>query len=249
MLGTRLVVVSDAHLGAASAADDDAFLAFLDQVPTLGDCLLINGDLFDFWFAYRRVVPRAGFRVSAALAMLRRRLPIVMTGGNHDRWGDSFWKADAGIEYSAGEVRFQIGKRSVLAVHGDGLAEEHRSAAIMHRITSHPATAWVYRILHPDFGIWLVDRMSRHLADSTRDPAVLDRAQLRQAAWARSQLEADPTIDLLVMSHTHRSTVAEPVPGRWYLNPGAWVDDRRYAIVSAEEITLHRFDEPATTPG
>lgn len=243
MLGTRLVVVSDAHLGAT--ADDDAFLDFLDQVPALGDCLLINGDLFDFWFAYRRVVPRAGFRVSAALAVLRRRIPIVMTGGNHDRWGDSFWTADAGIEYSPGEIRFQVGNRSVLAVHGDGLAEEHRSAVIMHRITRHPATAWVYRMLHPDLGIWLVDKMSRHLADSTRDPAVLDRAQVRQEAWARRRLESDPGIDLLVMSHTHRSAVAETAPGRWYLNPGAWVEDRRYAIVSADGIVLHRFGEPA----
>ena len=84
----RLVIVSDAHLGSVPDRVEEAFLAFLDHVPALGDGLLVNGDLFDFWFAYRRVIPRAGIRVVARLAELARRLPVAMTGGNHDRWGD-----------------------------------------------------------------------------------------------------------------------------------------------------------------
>jgi UDP-2,3-diacylglucosamine hydrolase len=241
MLGTQLVVVSDAHLGAAAPADDDALLEFLDQVPTLGDCLLLNGDLFDFWFSYRRAIPRAGFRVAAAIAVLRRRVPVVMTGGNHDRWGDSFWRRDAGIDFSADELRFTLGQTEVLALHGDGVAEEHPSARVMHRITRHPATIALYRALHPDFGIWLVDKMSRHLADSTRDPAVLDRAQERQVAWAAKRMAADPSIGLLIMAHTHRPLTRELVPGRRFLNPGAWIEGRRYAVVTETSIRLEQF--------
>ena len=241
MLGTQLVVVSDAHLGAASPDDGGAFLDFLDTVPSLGDCLLVNGDLFDFWFSYRRVIPRAGFQVTAALASLRRRLPVVMTGGNHDRWGDSFWQSDAGIEYSPGGLRFEVGTTGVLALHGDGLAEEHRSAVLMHKITKHPLTAGAFRLLHPDFGFWLVDRMSRRLADSTRDPAVLDRAQVRQAAWAAARMAAEPGLGLLIMSHTHRPETAQLFPGRHYLNPGAWVEGRRYAVASPSGIELRQY--------
>lgn len=241
MLGTQLVVVSDAHLGAATPEDGAAFLDFLEAAPRLGDCLLINGDLFDFWFSYRRVIPRTGFQVTAALASLRRRLPIVMTGGNHDRWGDSFWRTDVGIEYSATSLRFRLGPTEVLALHGDGLAEEHRSAAVMHRITRHPATAAAFRFLHPDFGFWLVDRMSRRLADSTRDAAVLDRAQRRQVAWATERMTAEPALGLLVMSHTHRPETAELFPGRHYLNPGAWIDGRCFAVVGQSGVELRRF--------
>ena len=164
-----------------------------------------------------------------------------MTGGNHDRWGDSFWQQDAGIEYSAGDLRFPIGATEVLALHGDGLAEEHRSAGLMHRITKHPLTAGAFRLLHPDFGFWLVDRMSRRLADSTRDPAVLDRAQVRQAAWAEARMAADPSIGLLIMSHTHRAQTVELFPGRHYLNPGAWVEGRRYAVVGPSGIELRQY--------
>lgn len=241
MLGARLVVVADAHLGAASSADDAAFLDFLDQVPALGDCLLVNGDLFDFWFTYRRVVPRRAVSVAGALAGLARRLPVVMTGGNHDRWGDSFWDEDAGIRFSPAELRFEAAGRRIVAVHGDGIAETHRSASLVHRLTRHRLTAATYRLLHPDFGIWLVDKMSRHLADATRDPAVLDQAQIRQEAWARGRMAETPEVDLLIMAHTHRPAHIALGPGRDYLNPGAWVKDRRYAIVTPSLVELRTF--------
>jgi UDP-2,3-diacylglucosamine hydrolase len=109
MPGSRLVIVSDAHLGAAPADTEEALEAFLEAVPRLGDALLVNGDLFDFWFAYRHVIPRRGARVLSLLGALARKLPIVMTGGNHDRWGDSFWESDLGIRFSGGELRFEVG--------------------------------------------------------------------------------------------------------------------------------------------
>ena len=123
MLGHTLVVVSDAHLGVAPPAVEEALLEFLDAVPALGDCLLVNGDLFDFWFSYARVIPRRGFHVAAALARLRRRLPIVMVGGNHDRWGGHFWERDLGHAVRPAPADLRVGARQVAAIHGDGLTE------------------------------------------------------------------------------------------------------------------------------
>ena len=100
----RLVIVADAHLGGVPADVEAAFLEFLDAVPSLGDGLLINGDLFAFWFAYRRAIPREGVAVLARLAALARVLPVAMTGGNHDRWGDTFWEQELGIEPSNPQI-------------------------------------------------------------------------------------------------------------------------------------------------
>ena len=82
MLGHALVVVSDAHLGVAPPDVEEALLSFLDAVPTMGDCLLVNGDLFDFWFSYARVIPRRGFHVGAPLAPLRRVLYPSQAGSS-----------------------------------------------------------------------------------------------------------------------------------------------------------------------
>lgn len=241
MLGETLVVVSDAHITGDTAEATESFLAFLERVPTLGDCLLVNGDLFEFWFSYRRAVPRAGFLVAAAIAMLRRKIPIAMTGGNHDRWGHSFWRQEANIQYAPGELRLEVGARRVIAVHGDDLPAETRSASLVHSVISNPITARIFSALHPDWGLWLVDRMGGHLADQTTDPAILDRAQERQVRWARGRLETDETIDLIVLSHTHRAETRELLPGRHYLNPGAWMLGQRYAVVTPTAVELRQF--------
>ncbi|MFL5531065.1 MAG: UDP-2,3-diacylglucosamine diphosphatase [Gemmatimonadales bacterium] len=241
VLGRTLVIVSDAHLGVASPGTEEALLEFFDAVPGLGDCLLINGDLFDFWFTYSRVIPRRGFHVAAALARLRHRVPIVMVGGNHDRWDRDFWERDLGLCFNPHRATFQIGDRTVTAIHGDGLAEPRWQAKLIHRVIQHPVTAAVYRVLHPDFGLRLVDMLSPVLGDHTMDEAKLIRAAARQRAWAEHLLSTEADIGLLVMGHTHQPMLAETTPGRMYLNPGAWLDGHRYAVATESGAELCSF--------
>lgn len=240
-LGQQLVIMSDAHFGAAPAATEDGLFAFLQVAPTLGDSLLINGDLFDFWFAYRQVVPRRGFRLASALARLAERMPVAMTGGNHDRWGDSFWDGDLGIRFGAESLRFRVGARTGLALHGDGLAEQHAAARLMHRLTRSRAGLALFRAIPPDLSFRMVDRLSGHLADATRDPEVLRRAADAQAIWAEARLAAEPDLGLVVLGHTHRAACTEPFPGRQYCNPGAWMEGQRYAVVTETTVELRAF--------
>ena len=237
----RLVIVADAHLGAVPAGVENAFMDFLDEVPSLGDGLLVNGDLFSFWFAYRRAIPRAGARVISRLAALARSMPVAMTGGNHDRWGDTFWEHELGIRFSPEELRIPLDGGCAIAVHGDGVAETRWSGRLVHTVFRHPVTSGVYRLLHPDLGFWLVERFSRRLSDSTRDRAVLDAAAARQRAWAEERLQSEPEVTLLVMGHTHRQAAAEVSPGRWYLNSGAWMDGLCYATATSKAVELKRF--------
>lgn len=238
VLGHRLLVLSDAHLGATSPEVEEALLGFLDQAPTLGDCLLLNGDVFDFWFAYRRVIPRQSFHVAAEIRRLRRRIPVVMVGGNHDRWGEEFWERDLGVDFAPLEMTIEVGHRAVLAVHGDGLTEAHWSAEMMHRITRHPLAIALWKLLHPDVGFWLVDRMSHSLGNTTRREEILDRAAIRQREWAERRLARASAPGCVVMGHTHRPALSEPVPGRQYVNPGAWMDGYRYAVITASGAEL-----------
>ena len=248
MLGHTLVVVSDAHLGGAPPGVEEALLSFLEAVPDLGDCLLVNGDLFDFWFSYSRVIPRRGFHVAAALARVRRRVPVVMIGGNHDRWGGDFWEREIGIRFEPHRAEFAVGRRRVAAIHGDGLTEPRLRAMLLHRAINHPITAAVYRAIHPEIGLRLVDALSPHLGDHTPDEARLAEAAARQSAWAGDLLARDPGIGLVVMGHTHRSALAEPSAGRQYLNPGAWFDGFQYAIATESTAELRRFTPTALPP-
>lgn len=241
MIGQRLVVVADAHLGSAPVADEEAFLAFLDAVPTLGDSLLLAGDIYDFWFSYRRVIPRRAARITAGLLHLARTFPVAMIGGNHDRWGGTFWQEDAGLEFDPWQLRMQISGRSALAVHGDGLHVERATATFLSRLLASPAVITTFRLLPIELGFRIADRLGHDPAFAANRPEVVADAAERQLRWAEARLAADPTIDALIMGHTHREAAVEVAPGRWYLNPGAWLDGHRYATLDASGVVLSRF--------
>jgi UDP-2,3-diacylglucosamine hydrolase len=237
----RVVLVGDAHLGRGSPEAEAAFLAFLDTVPDLGDGLVVTGDLFEFWFTYRRVIPRRGVRVMSALATLRRKVPILMVGGNHDRWAGTFWQRELDIEFAPLEGRFELNGRPALVVHGDGLTETHWSARLLHGLLRHDATIALYSALHPDLGFWLVDRLSGYLGDRGRTEVEIAASAARQEGWARRMLGTMPAPALLVMGHTHRPVAVEAGPGRWYVNPGAWFLGYPYALAGSGEARLARF--------
>jgi len=237
------VVVSDAHLGPEVSAAP--FVGFLAGVPDLGTHLVINGDLFEFWFEYGTVIPRSAFPVLSALHQLvSRGVRLTITGGNHDRWGGDFWREEIGAAFHPEGTRLELAGRQAAILHGDGLSETHAAARIMHRVTRWPFTAAAFRWLHPDLGLALVERLSGRLGQQTRDGEVLARAADAQLTWARGFLLREPTVDVLVLGHTHRPALEQVEAGRWYLNPGAWCDGYRYALVGPDGPALRVF-EPA----
>jgi len=239
---SRVLVVADAHLGQVPPAVESAFHRFLEAVPDLGEALLINGDLFDFWFEYGAVIPRRHFATVAKLHALRAKgVAITLVGGNHDRWGGDFLTKDLGIGFHGGEAEILVAGRRAFVAHGDGLTEQHWSAKLMHRVTRHPATVRVFRALHPDLGFWIAHRLSGTLADSTRDPAVLDRAARAQAQYAADLLRRRPDLGLVILAHTHRPALERLDGGRAYLNPGAFLDGGRYAVVTQDAVELKTF--------
>ncbi len=241
-MAARVIVVADAHLGQVPPAVESAFHSFLKAVPDLGDALLINGDLFDFWFEYRAVIPRRHFGTVAKLHALRAQgIPITFVGGNHDRWGGDFLVNDLGIAFHGGAAETDVAGRRAFVAHGDGYTEQHWSAKLMHRVTRHPATVRVFRTLHPDLGFWIAHQLSKKLADNTRDKAVLDRAAQAQAQFAHDLLARRSDLGLVILAHTHRPALAQLPNGRAYLNPGAFLDGGRYAVVTPASIELKTF--------
>lgn len=236
-----MVTVADAHLGAAPQGVSDAFLRFLQEVPSQGDALLINGDLFDFWFCYRHVMPRHGFKVAAALSELRKQVPIAIVGGNHDRWGDDFWERDLGALYHPRELRFLIGKRPTLAIHGDGLTDTRRSARLLNTVLGSDTALGLFRMLHPDAAHRLVLKMQPMIGENDRGSEARRRAFGQQEAWARSRLAREPDLGLVIMAHTHHAAVAQLSPSQQYLNPGAWFDGFRYAVATETGAELKTF--------
>lgn len=240
MLRVPCYVISDAHLGVTPPAVERHLLRFLDQLHGRAGSLVINGDLFDFWFAWRRVMPRVGFRILAALANLAERgLPVVWLAGNHDCWGGDVLRAEVGVEYHTGEWRGVIGPWRARISHGDGLRDrEDRAYRWLRRVLRNPAAIRAFRWIHPD----VATRIALGSSRASRTYRARDNGEgLRQVALR--DLRDEPELDLLIFAHSHVPAL-ERLPGAGvYGNAGTWMDDTTYLRIDDGGVDLWRWAE------
>ena len=229
------LIVSDTHLGAVPESTERAFRRFLEVEASGSSGLLINGDLFDFWFEYRTVIPRKHYRVLAALTTLvESGVPVWFMGGNHDAWGGSFLEEEVGIRILDDPAIMDLAGRRTLIAHGDGVGEGDLGYRALKSVIRHPMVIGAFRMIHPDWGSWLANRVSTTEEKSLpADQSGLSRA-VPIRAWAREQLLADPSLQLVVAGHSHVPELEEVAPGRFYVNSGDWVRHRSYVELPAD---------------
>ncbi len=161
MVSKPVFIVSDVHLGAIPPEGEAAFRRWLLHVKESASRLIINGDLFDFWFEYRRVVPGDHVRVLALLAdLVDAGVPVLMLGGNHDWWGGRYLRDRIGIDFHREPVRLKLCGRALLLAHGDGLGTGDSGYRLLRRIVRSGWARAIFRWLHPDLAIGLADRLS-----------------------------------------------------------------------------------------
>ena len=229
-------VVSDIHLGAVPAETERAFRRFLAHVAESASLLLVNGDLFDFWFEYRHVILAEHYRVLAKLRdVVEAGVPVVFVGGNHDAWAGAFLRDTVGVEVLQGPVEMVLGGRRTLVAHGDGVGRGDFRYRALKRLIRNPLTVGAFRALHPDLGrrVALLASTTEHKAASGDRDAKQGRAAFI-AAWAEETLLADPSLDLVLAGHAHLATRTEVAPGRFYVNSGDWLDTFDYVVLPVD---------------
>jgi len=243
VLPSPCYVFSDTHLGAAPADVERQLLAFLKQVRGRAGSLVINGDLFEFWFEWRSVIPRASFRVLAALAeLVDGGTPILWVAGNHDCWGGDVLRQDVGVEYHVGAWSGKLAGWRTLIEHGDGLREvEDRKYRRLRTVLRHPAAIWAFRhLLHPDFG----SRLAAGSSHASRTYQARDGGRGLRAV-AMSELAARHDVELLIYGHSHVAALERAPGGGVYANAGSWMSQPTYLRVDERRVALMVWDGSA----
>lgn len=235
-------IISDTHLGVTSPAIERNLLRFLRSLPDRANSLIINGDLFDFWFEWKSVLPRTGFRVIAALADLRESgVEILWVAGNHDCWGGDILRKDVGAEYFTSAWDGNLGEWTVRVEHGDGLRKlEDRSYRMVRPVMRNKFAIRALRALHPDWAT----RIATGSSGASRNYRARDGgAGLR--AIALEQLASSRTLDLLVYGHSHVPALERAPGGGIFANAGSWLDSPTYLVVRDSVVELREADGSA----
>ncbi len=233
--------ISDAHLG-----DDEEsarkLISFLDGIKGC-ELLYILGDLFDFWFEYRTVIPRQYIRtVCKLLDLVQSGTKIVYLAGNHDFWLGDFLNSQVGIQVELGSLRVEHQGLRIYLSHGDGIAKGEIGYRFLKRILRNPLNIALFRLLHPDLAIPLARRISRLSRGSTQGKGELLLKDYEDFASGLIQ----GGMDAVILAHIHRP-LYKKLAGGIYINLGDWITHYTFGKLEDGILTLERWGVPGSS--
>ncbi len=229
---------SDVHLGLGSKekekAKEDRLLAFLDAIFPTTERLFIVGDLFDFWFEYKTVIPKGFHRTLAALQKFTDNgKPIDFLVGNHDCWANDFLTKELGIALHRQPFAATVDGKKIFLHHGDGLADNDLGYKLIKPVLRNKLNMRLYRWLHPDIGVKLARGSSRTSRDYTSSKHYGEEEGMVREATRKIR----EGFDIVIMGHRHKPNVLKIENGT-YINLGDWIAHNTYAQMSNGTIEL-----------
>ena len=240
---TPTYFLSDLHLGAYPDIERSSvpmLMDFLARVEQDKAHLCIVGDLLDFWFEYRTVVPRRPFRLLARLKdMLENGCRVTCIAGNHDYWVGDFLKDDVGLATFTDILETSIGGKRFFISHGDGLATTgDLGYRVLKGILHSRAVSAAFRLIHPDLGI----AMARLFSRVSRRHSSRNNNDVRPELEAFVRAKARSGFDYVVLGHLHKPRLFE-IEGTSCLVIGDWIDYFTYGRFSDGRLTLEKWQK------
>ncbi len=243
----KIYFASDQHFGIPDAASsklrEKKFISWLDEVKTDAKAIFLLGDLFDFWFEYKTVVPKGFIRVLGKIAELKDSgIPIYFFVGNHDLWMIDYFETELGIPVYHHPKEFVFDEKTFLIGHGDGLGPGDKGYKRMKKVFAHPLSKWFYRWLHPDIGVKLAQYLStkNKLISGQEDINFLGEENEWLAQYAKRKLE-QKHYDYFLFGHRHLPMEIQVGKDSKYINTGDWISHFTYAVFDGNELTLKTY--------
>lgn len=246
----KIYFASDFHLGIdvkySSKEREKQIVEWLDLVKQDAEEIYLVGDLFDFWFEYKRVVPKGHVRLLGKLAELSDRgIKLYFFTGNHDMWMFSYLEEEMNIPIYRKPIRKEIKGKQFYIGHGDGLGPGDRSYKFLKRVFNNGICQWLFARLHPNFGIALANYFSGSSRQkNTSDSDYLGPEKEWLALYCEEEVQRQHA-DYFVFGHRHLPIDHTLKNGKSrYLNIGDWMNHNSYAVFDGQDIQIQFFKNP-----
>ena len=243
----KVYFASDQHLGAptkeASFPRELKLIQWLDEVKKDADAIFLLGDLFDFWFEYKTVVPKGFVRVLGKLAEIRDSgIPIYFFVGNHDLWMHDYFEKELNIPVYHDNKEFTFNGKTFLIGHGDGKGPGDMGYKRMKKVFTNPLSKWLFRWLHPDIGVKLAQYLSvkNKLISGAEDVKYLGEENEWLVQYCKRKLETK-SYNFFVFGHRHLPLEIELTENSKYVNLGDWIGYFTYGVFDGEKMELKEF--------
>ncbi len=243
---------SDFHLGIdarlSSLDREKQVCRWLDMVSEDAEAIYLVGDVFDFWFEYKTVIPKGFSRILGKLAELRdNNIPIYFFTGNHDMWMFRYFETEMGIPIYRQPIVRDIHGKTFFIGHGDGLGPGDFGYKFIKKVFANPVCQWLFARLHPNLGLGAMHFFSGK-SRAAQDPSVETQFLGEEKEWlilySNKKLD-EIAADFFVFGHRHLPIDWRLKNGRSrYINLGEWLTQTTYAVFDGTNLTHHVFDNP-----
>lgn len=244
--GKKIYFVSDAHLGLHgyrnSRPREKKFVQWLDEIkPDAGEIFLL-GDIFDFWFEYKKVVPRGFTRLLGKIAEITDSgIPVHFFTGNHDIWIFDYLPEETGMIIHRKPVEREFNGKKFFIGHGDGLGKGQTGYMILKFIFTNKILQWLFARLHPNFALWLGHGWSGTSRDAKGISVPykgIDNEIMIQ--FAIEKLKAR-SYNYFVFGHRHIMLNIKLNDNCNYINLGDWIQNFSYGVFDGNTFELKKF--------
>lgn len=245
--GTKIYFASDFHLGApdykSSLVREKKVVAWLDEIKTDAAEIYLVGDVFDFWFEYKTVVPRGFVRLLGKLAELTDAgIKVHFFIGNHDMWVFDYLPKETGVEVHKEPIERTYNGKQFYIGHGDGLGPGDRGYKFIKKVFRNPVCQWLFARLHPNLGIGLADFWSKTSRKHTgsSDKKFLGEENEWLAIHSKELLKTKH-YDYFIFGHRHLPMQIRVGEKSTYYNLGDWIDHYTYGVFDGDYFTMHNY--------
>ena len=246
-IGNNIFFLSDFHLGAPNAADslirEKRILSFLSVIEQDAEEIFILGDMFDFWFEYKYVVPKGFVRLLGKLAsMADNGIKIHFFVGNHDMWMKDYFQKELNIDVYFEPYDFLLKGKKFLIGHGDGLGPGDKGYKFIKKIFRHPISQWSFGMLPPVIGMGLANYFSRKSKAQTGTTNEVYQGEDKEwlVSYCKERL-VQKHYDYFVFGHRHLPLDIVLANQSRYINLGDWIQYFSYAEFDGEKLELKYF--------
>ncbi len=243
MTRNKTYFISDIHLGLPnhqkSLERERQLVDWLKSIQAETEALYLMGDVFDFWYEYKWVVPKGYVRFLSAIAEFTDQgIPVYFFTGNHDIWAFDYLEKELGVQIIRKPVTHIIHQRSFHLAHGDGLGPKDYVFKALRKVFHSKTAQFLFSRLHPNFALWLGNTWSRKKRYSEED--MHNRFLGEDKEWLilyTKEMQKKQPADYYIFGHRHLA-LNLMIDHAQFVNLGEWIHQFTYAVFDQKELKL-----------
>ena len=247
----NIYFLSDAHLGSWAIdhkrMQERRLVRFLDSIKDKAAAVYLLGDMFDFWYEYKYVVPRGYTRFLGKLSELADMgVEVHFFTGNHDIWAYNYLERECGVILHKQPQTIELYGKIFYLAHGDGLGDPSKSFKVIRSIFHNKVCQWLFSGLHPRWGLWFGLEWAKHSRlkhEAEGVPPYMGKDREHLVLYTKKYIQYHSNVDYFIYGHRHIELDLQLTKKARVLILGDWISQFTYVVWDGQHLFMQQYIE------